>query len=210
MTATEKTKTEEQQPVVVAEEGSAGAGVEKMKKPQLWLALLLVLVVGGVLIWWQMSGSEKPAVQLGSDDEISIWANKTPSYRLVKEVDGMPIEPSEKVDQLTWPQVGIWQGLLPCVDIEGCTGQEVELRLYRENGAVTGDPYQLITKYHGVPGAEREVKGGIWTFLDGTEHDPEAAVYLLDYDRPGHLIFYQVFGEDLEKLNENQQRYESN
>ena len=186
---------------------------QKTKKASILpVILLLMIVVGGILIWRKISPSnETESMNSGSGGRISVWAGKTPSYELVKEIDGVAIKPSETAELLTWPQVGIWQGLLPCdIDLAGCRGKEVELRLYRENGAVTGDPYQLITSYHGVSKAEPEVKTGIWTTLDGTISDAQATVYALDIDRPGHLIFFQVNGETIEKLDDNQQRYESN
>lgn len=94
------------------------------------------------------------------------------------------------------PEPLAFAGVLHCPD---CEGLRVHLLLDR-------DTYQYRTREErlGDDGAAPRINTGLWQLVHGTEDNPDAMVYQLDYDRPDSTRNFLRLDEDhIKLLDEN-------
>ena len=87
--------------------------------------------------------------------------------------------------------LGPFVGTTPCAD---CPGIATELTLTRRDPDTAEGSYRLRTTYleRGPPFEA----AGDWTTLRGTPQDPDATVYELNPDEPGHEQYWLKVGDD--------------
>lgn len=99
-------------------------------------------------------------------------------------------EPVAAADRLAF------SGVLHCPD---CAGLRVHLLLDR-------DTYRYRTREErlGDTSAAPRINTGLWQLVHGTEDNPDAVVYQLDYDRPASTRnFLRLDDEHIKLLDEN-------
>ncbi len=99
--------------------------------------------------------------------------------------------------------VSYYEGMLPCAD---CPGIRTRITFINDNLT-----YQRLDTYlEARDGKDYSyVSGGKYTTERGYEKDPDATVYVLDYDKPGEQAFLQVNDSTLEMLDRNRKQIKS-
>ena len=109
--------------------------------------------------------------------------------------------PAVGVRSSTAPVKSLWEaggwaryeGVLPCI---GCDGVNTEITLYSD-----GLKFTMTERYLGPNAPDREFSTeGLWTTLRGNGDDPDATVFELDYDHPGHERHFLKMTDDVIKL----------
>lgn len=87
-------------------------------------------------------------------------------------------------------------GKLPCAD---CEGIEEELILTRKDVNSSEGTYILKDTYLGKDAAPIETTGK-WTTDRGSASDPNAVVYVLNYDKPDEISYFLRVDENIVRM----------
>jgi hypothetical protein len=129
------------------------------------------------------------------DHELQLMDNRSPLIAYFGGGSPAAVERSTAPAKTLW-ETGGWaryDGVLPCI---GCDGVKTEITFYSD-----GFKYTMTERYLGASAPDREfASDGVWTPRKGNGNDPDATVFVLDYDRPGHERHFLKIGDDQLKL----------
>jgi uncharacterized lipoprotein NlpE involved in copper resistance len=101
--------------------------------------------------------------------------------------------------------LGQYEGTLACAD---CSGIQTVVTLYARSRTETGDGMFLLREtWLGAADPERtRVVQGRWTTLRGNATDPDATIYQLTPNPPGHVLYFLRVGESELRVLDREQR----
>lgn len=98
----------------------------------------------------------------------------------------MQLQSSAPTPSVTQDLSTTYVGKLPCAD---CEGIEEELILTRKDVNSSEGTYTLKDTYLGKDAAPIETTG-MWTTDRGSASNPDAVVYVLNYDKPDEVSYF--------------------